>query len=98
MKKTWMNTFEFFKSTLFINLSICLVSLLFGGIDSFFFVFASFGFMISIFYKEIYRKNDYLFYANNGVSKIELIVSSYFYTLILSFFGMFLIFYIKKIF
>jgi hypothetical protein len=98
MKKTWLNTFEFFKSTLSINLSVCLVCLLFGNIDSLFFIFASFGFMISILYKEIYRKNDYLFYANNGISKIKLIVSSYFYTLILSIIGMILFFYIKKLF
>jgi hypothetical protein len=92
MKKTWLNVFEFFKSTLFINLSVCLVSLLFGGVDSFFFIFASFGFGMSILYKEVYRKNDYLFYANNGVSKIKLITLSYFYTLGLSILGIFLFF------
>jgi hypothetical protein len=88
--KTLKNSFEFFKSTLFINLSVCLVSLLFGGVDSFFFIFASFGFMISIFYKEIYRRNDYLFYANNGISKIKLIVFSYLFTVCLSVLGVFL--------
>ncbi|PKB16924.1 hypothetical protein CLU82_2080 [Flavobacterium sp. 5] len=93
-----MNVFEFFKSTLFINLSVCLVCLLFGNIDSLFFIFASFGFMISIFYKEIYRKSDYLFYANNGISKMKLIISSYFCTLSLSILGMILFFYIKKLF
>jgi hypothetical protein len=93
-----LNTFEFFKSTIFINLSVCIVSLLFGGFDSFFFIFASFGFMSSILYKEIYKKNDYLFYANNGISKMKLIFSSYFYTLSLSILGLVLLLYIKKLF
>jgi len=90
MEKVLMNTFEFFKSTLLINLIVCLVSLLFGGIDSFFFIFASFGFGMSVLYKEVYRKNDYLFYANNGISKLKLIVLSYLYTLSLCVLGMFL--------
>jgi uncharacterized membrane protein len=98
MGKTLLNTFEFFKSTVLINFSICLVSLLFGGIDNFFFIFASFGFMMSIGYKEIYKKKEYLFYANNGVSKTKLIVSSYLCTFSLSICGMSLLFYIKKLF
>mgnify|MGYP000865452420 CR=1 FL=1 len=84
MDKKILNLFEFFKSTLLINLSVCLVSLFFGTIDTFFFVFASYGFVITILYKEIYKKNDYLFYYNNGVSKLQLIGFSYFFTIFLS--------------
>jgi hypothetical protein len=98
MSKKWANTFVFFKSTLLINFSVCLVSLLFGGIDSFFFIFASFGFMISVLYKELYRKNDYLFYSNNGVSKIQLLGYSYVFTLSLSVLGFVLILILKELF
>jgi hypothetical protein len=87
--KIVLNTFEFFKSTLLINLSVCLASILFGGINSFFFIFASFGFISSILYKEIYKKNEYLFYSNNGISKVKLIGFSYFYTLILGILGIY---------
>ena len=92
MKKILINSFEFFKSTLLINLTVCLASSLFGGIDSFFFIFASFGFVMSILYKEFYRKNDYLFYANNGISKVKLVALSYFYTLCVCVLGLFLFF------
>ena len=34
------------------------------------------GSLISIFYKEISRKNEYYFYYNRGISKIKLIVVS----------------------
>jgi hypothetical protein len=98
MDKKWTNVFEFFKSTLLINFSVCLVCLFFGGVDSFFFIFASFGFMISVLYKEFYRKNDYLFYSNNGVSKIQLLGYSYLFALGLSVLGFALILILKELF
>ncbi|TRX38068.1 hypothetical protein FNW52_03980 [Flavobacterium sp. ZT3R18] len=98
MDKKWTNVFEFFKSTLLINLAVCLISMLFGGVDSFFFIFPSFGFMISVLYKELYRKNDYLFYSNNGVSKIQLLGYSYVFTLSLSILGFVLILILKELF
>lgn len=78
--KRLLNIFEFFKTTLIINLSVCAIGVVLGGFDYFFILFLSFGFLMSILFKEMYRKNDYLFYANNGVSKIQLIVASYFMT------------------
>jgi hypothetical protein len=98
MDKKWTNVFEFFKSTLLINLAVCLVSMFFGGVDSFFFIFASFGFMISVLYKEFYMKNDYLFYSNNGVSRIQLLGYSYIFTLGLSVLGFVLILIFKELF
>lgn len=74
------NIFEFFKTTLVVNLAICAIAVLLGGFDYFFIMFLSFGFLMSIGFKELYRKNDYLFYANNGISKIMLLVLSYFLT------------------
>jgi hypothetical protein len=98
MRKKWANVFEFFKSTLLINTSVCLVAMLFGGIDSFFFIFTSFGFAISLLYKQVYRNNDYLFYANNGLSKRQLILSSYFFIFSFGVFELFAMLILKKIF
>ncbi|MDR7209655.1 hypothetical protein J2W48_001593 [Flavobacterium piscis] len=51
-----------------INLVVCSISVLLGGFGYFFIMFLSFGFLGSIGFKELYRKSDYLFYANNGIS------------------------------
>lgn len=75
--KKLANTFEFFKSTLAINLSVSTVALLFGGIEYFAFIFMSFGFVLSLVIKELNYKNDYLFYFNNGISKIRLLLFTY---------------------
>ncbi len=74
------NIFEFFKSTLAINLTVCAIPVFLAGYDYFFIYFLSLGFLLSIGYKELYRKNEYLFYSNNGISKIQLLVSSYILT------------------
>ncbi|RKR10562.1 hypothetical protein C8C83_2239 [Flavobacterium sp. 90] len=74
------NIFEFFKSTLVINLVVCAVAVLFGGFDYFFVYFLSFGFFMSIGFKELYRKNEYLFYTNNGLTKIQMLIFSYLLT------------------
>jgi hypothetical protein len=97
-ERKWANVFEFFKSTLLINLAVCFVCILFAGVDSLFAIFASFGFVISICFKELYSKNDYLFYFNNGLSKIQLIGYSYAFTLSVSVFGFVLILILKALF
>ncbi|MDQ6471361.1 hypothetical protein RB619_11955 [Flavobacterium sp. LHD-80] len=74
------NIFEFYKTTLPYNLLFCGIAVFLGGFDYFFIFFLSFGFLASIGYKEFYRKSDYLFYINNGVSKIQLLVFSYLMT------------------
>lgn len=66
------NAFEFFKSTLAINLAVSVLSLLFLGIVAFNCVFLSFGFVVSLAVKEVRSKNEYLFYFNNQISKVEL--------------------------
>lgn len=71
------NVFYFYKSTLSINLSLSVFSVLFGGLENFGVVFLSVGFVSSLVFKEIYAKNDYLFYFNNGVSKTQLWFFSY---------------------
>lgn len=92
------NIFEFFKTTLVINLAICAVAITFGGFDCFFICFLSFGFLLSLGFKEIYRKNDYLFYLNNRIGKIQLFVYSYILTFLTAVFFGLIIFLIKKIF
>lgn len=92
------NIFEFFKTTLVVNLAICAIAVLFGGFDYFFIMFLSFGFLMSIGFKELYRKNDYLFYSNNGISKMNLLILSYFLTFCTTVLIGLLTFLIKKIF
>lgn len=63
-----------------VNIASCAVSALIGGFDYLFIMFLSVGFLISIGFKELYRKNEYLFYANNGISKWQLLLFSYLFT------------------
>ncbi len=70
--RKFLNIFEFYKSTLPVNLMISLLPLLYGGIDAFSAVFTTFGFVSSIVVKEINHKDTYLFYYNNGLSKLRL--------------------------
>lgn len=93
-----LNIFEFFKTTLTINLAVCFIAVLLGGFDYFFIMFLSFGFLMSVCFKEFYRKSDYLFYFNNGVSKIQLLIFSYSFTFFSAILIGFMIFLIKKLF
>lgn len=72
MIRKLQNIFEFYKSTLAVNLAISLLSFLFGGFSEFIFTFMTFGFVVSIAIQEVRRKEDYLFYFNNGLSKVQL--------------------------
>jgi len=80
------------------NLAVCSIAVLFGGFDYFFIIFLSFGFLMSIGFKELYRKSDYLFYLNNGVTKIQLWIFSYFFTFCTTILIGLMIFLIKKLF
>lgn len=97
MKKL-LNIFDFFQSTLLINLAVCLLFVVFAGIEAFFISFLSLGFMASIFFKEQYRENEYLFYLNNGVSKLNIILFSYLMTIATSVILSGIVFLIKTIF
>jgi hypothetical protein len=61
-----------------------LVASLFGNIKNLPYFFISFGFLLSLVFKEVYRKKDYLFYENNGIPKIKLFVFAFFFNLTLS--------------
>lgn len=49
---------------------------LFGGFSEFILTFISFGFVVSIAIKEVRNKEEYLFYYNNGFSKVQLWIFS----------------------
>ncbi|MDI5896563.1 hypothetical protein [Flavobacterium yafengii] len=55
-------------------MSISTLAWVFGGFETFKCVLIIFGFCISILIKEVNAKNDYLFYYNNGISKMQLFV------------------------
>lgn len=73
--------FEFFKTTLAVNSAVSSFSLLLGGTIAFNYCFLSMGLLVSFVVKEWNAKNEYLFYYNNQISKLELI----WYTWIMSF-------------
>jgi hypothetical protein len=54
--------------------SISALAWVFGGFETFKYVVIIFGFFISLLIKEVNAKNEYLFYYNNGISKIHLFV------------------------
>lgn len=66
------NIFEFFKSTLVINLAVCVAPILFLGLFAFKYTFLTVGFAASLAVKEFNSKNEYLFYYNNAISKRQL--------------------------
>lgn len=71
------NIFEFYKSTFAITISISVLAGVFGGFETFKLVFIVFGYFISVLIKEVNAINEYLFYCNNGISKLQLIVYGY---------------------
>ena len=71
------NIFAFYQSTLPVNLALSFLPLLWGGIDFFASVFLTFGYAASLFLKEFRNKNHYLFYYNNGISKMQLMLFAY---------------------
>jgi hypothetical protein len=82
MNNKWSNLFEFFKSTLAINFAVSFVALLFGGLLAFNYSVLTFGFVLSLFFKEVNAKNEYVFYFNNKISKLQLWVYSWCFTFV----------------
>lgn len=80
MSRKWNNVFEFFKSTLVINFGASFFVFLFGGLIAFNYSVLTFGFGLSLFFKEIYTKNEYVFYFNNKISKTLLWIYSWCFT------------------
>jgi len=89
--------FEFYKSTLLFNFGFSLLLLYFLNIGSdcrailhsipFTYLFGSFfGLLIVLFLKEINKNNDYLFYFNSNLSKLQLYGFSLIINLLITFF------------
>ncbi|NGY36468.1 hypothetical protein FQU23_002970 [Flavobacterium sp. XN-5] len=76
------NIFEFFKSTLVINLAVCVLPILFLGVFAFKYTFLTVGYAASLAVKEFKSKNEYLFYYNNAISKMELWLYAWSYTFV----------------
>ena len=73
----FQNLLVFYKSTLPLNVAVSIVPLVVGGIDFFEAIFLTIGFFSSYPIKEVNRKNEYLFYYNNGITKFQLWMYSY---------------------
>ena len=82
--RTSANIFEFYKSTLVIAVAVSVFGSLFGGFEMFKVMLIFFGFWISILMKEVNAKNEYLFYYNNGISKLKLLVLSFIMNIVFS--------------
>ena len=92
------NAFEFFKSTVPINLGASLFVGFFGGLIAFNYSFLSFGFILSLVLEEVRNENDYLFYFNNGISKKQLWMYSWFFSFLTLIVGIFFFFLILRLF
>lgn len=80
MSNKWINLFEFFKSTLAVNFAVSFFVFLFGGSIAFNYSVLTFGFVLSLFFKEVNAKNEYVFYFNNQISKMQLWIYSWCFT------------------
>jgi hypothetical protein len=98
MNKKWSNVFEFFKSTLAINFAASFFVFLFGGLIAFNYSVLSFGFVLSLLFKEVNAKNEYVFYFNNQISRIQLWVYSWCFTFIFLVVCAFVLNLIKRLF
>lgn len=98
MSKKWANLFEFFKSTLAINLAASFFVFLFGGMIAFNYSVLSFGFGLSLLFREVNAKKEYVFYFNNKISKIQLWVYSWCFTFVSLVICAFVFNLIKKLF
>lgn len=92
------NIFEFYKSTLIINLVFCLLPFLFLGLFAFKFTFLTVGYVVSLLVKELNAKNEYLFYYNNTISKLELWAYAWFFNFVSLVFVSFVFNYLNALF
>jgi hypothetical protein len=96
--RQFQNILAFYRSTLAINLAVSFLPLLFNKIGAFLFLFTTFGYVVSIAIKEVYKNDNYLFYYNNRLTKIQLWI----YGMILNFvtalfFFLLIVFFLKLI-
>ncbi|PJJ10409.1 hypothetical protein CLU83_3823 [Flavobacterium sp. 1] len=98
MSKKWNNLFEFFKSTLAVNFAVSFFVFLFGGSIAFNYSVLSFGFVLSLLFKEVNAKKEYVFYFNNQISRIQLWLFSWGFTFVFLVISVFVFNLVKKLF
>lgn len=91
--KKFQNILAFYRSTLVTNIAISIFPLIFINIETFLLVFTTFGYIFSIAILEVHKKENYLFYFNNKLTKLQLI----FFGMVLNFILAFLIAFINVI-
>jgi hypothetical protein len=79
-----LNILEFYKSTVVVNYTISAIAYLFIDVAAFFAISITFGFILSLAIIEVKTKQYYLFYYNNGISKLQLWLGSFFINIIFS--------------
>jgi hypothetical protein len=77
MKRKLQNLLEFYKSIAFFNFLCSLLVAILINVESGFYYFIGVGFLLSLGIFELQNKKDYLFYSNNGLSKLYLILFSF---------------------
>nr|WP_315254396.1 hypothetical protein [uncultured Flavobacterium sp.] len=98
MSNKWGNLFQFFKSTIAVNFAVSFFVFLFGGSIAFNYSVLTFGFVLSLFFKEVNAKNEYVFYFNNQISKMQLWIYSWCFTFVFLVIGVFVFNLVKKLF
>jgi hypothetical protein len=76
-KRKIQNLLEFYKSIVFFNILSSLLIAILINVESGFYYFIGVGFLLSLGIFELQNKKDYLFYSNNGLSKLYLILFSF---------------------
>ena len=96
--RQFQNIIAFYRSTLAINLAVSFAPLLFNNVGAFLFLFTTFGYVVSLAIKEVYKKDDYLFYFNNRLTKIHLWIYGMILNFIVALFFFLIIVLILKLF
>jgi|GEM_PF-1070600 len=81
--RSFRNVWAFYKTTLLVNLSISALAAVFGGWSNFAASFLLYGFLLSVVLKEVRAKSEYVFYRNNGLSRMQLWIFSFLINIVL---------------
>jgi len=81
MKNKFFLTFEFYKKLFPLIFIFSVASMFFMIFSLFVFVSVFFSFFISILIFEVNNKREYIFYFNNGITKYQLWIISFFINL-----------------
>jgi hypothetical protein len=68
------NILAFYRNILATNIAISILTLIFDSKETFLLFFLTFGYIICIAITEINKSENYLFYYNNKLTKIQLII------------------------